>query len=43
MENKEKNQKENLTWHKPQVQKLTVTIDTAGAIVGNTFVDFASG
>ena len=28
MENSTKTQKEMLSWHKPQVQKLTINVDT---------------
>jgi len=35
MENTENHQEEKILWHKPEVQKLTVSLDTlAGSIIG---------
>ena len=32
-----------LPWHKPEVQKLTVNLDTSGQVTGSQTVDFATG
>ena len=42
MENTENRREEKLLWHKPEVQKLIVNIDTANSISANAVSDLAS-
>ena len=42
MENTIETQKEMLSWQKPQIQKLTINIDTTGRFAPGSPSDFAN-